>query len=160
MWKEIKGQLNLNLSSFCDWFIGNTLNIHLGEDKAKSVLFGTKFNIKRAELSNIVYDNVKIKLYTEVTYLGCIFDESLSGESIALHILNKINSRLRFLYRQNGFLNKPLWRRLCNAIIQPFFSTILVLHGNLFYEKIYKKFYRILKMIVQGFVCNWRKRNV
>ena len=41
---------------------------------------------------------------------------------MALHVLNKINSRLRSLYRQNRFLNKPLRRLLCNAMIQPFFD--------------------------------------
>ena len=120
--KEIEDQLNLNFSRLCDWFIDNKLSIHLGEDKTKSILFGTKLNIKRAEPLNIVYGNVKIKQYTKVTYLGFILDESLSGKSMALHILNTINSRLRFLYRQNRFLNKPLWRLLCNAMIQPFFD--------------------------------------
>ena len=46
--KETEGQLNLNFSSLCDWFIGNKLSIHLGEDKTKFILFGTKLNIKRA----------------------------------------------------------------------------------------------------------------
>ena len=41
---------------------------------------------------------------------------------MALHVLNKINSRLRFLYRQNRFLNKQLQRLLCNVMIQPFFD--------------------------------------
>ena len=41
---------------------------------------------------------------------------------MALQVLNKINSRLRFLYRQNRFLNKPLPTLLCNAMIQPFFD--------------------------------------
>ena len=41
---------------------------------------------------------------------------------MALHVLNKINSRLRSLYRQNRFLNKPLRRLLCNVMIQPFFD--------------------------------------
>ena len=89
--KEIKDHLNLNFSSLCDWFINNKLSIHLGEDKTKSILFGTKLNIKRAEPLNIVYGNVKIKQYTKVTYLGCILDKSLSGESMALHVLNKIS---------------------------------------------------------------------
>ena len=77
----------------------------------------------------MVYGNIKIKQYTKVTYLGCILDESLSGELMALHVLNKINSRLRFLYRQNRFLSKPLRRLLCNAMIQPFLTT-LILHGT------------------------------
>ena len=36
------------------------------------------------------------------------------------HIINKVNSRLKFWYRQNKFLDIPLRRLLCNAIIQPF----------------------------------------
>ena len=120
--KEIEYQLNLNFSRLCDWFIDNKLSIHLGKDKTKSNLLGTKLNIKRAEPLNIVYGNVKIKQYTKVTYLGCILDESLSGESMALHVLHKINSRLRFLYRQNRFLNKLLQRLLCNTMILPFFD--------------------------------------
>ena len=106
--KEVEDQLNLNFSSLCDLFIDNKLSIHPGEDKTKSILFGTKLNIKRAEPLNIVYDNVKIKQYTKITYLGCILDESRPGVLMALHVLNIINSRLRFLYRQNRFLNKPL----------------------------------------------------
>ena len=59
--KEIEDQLNLNFSSLYDWFINNKLSIHLGEDKTNLILFGTKFNFKRAESLNIVYGNVKIK---------------------------------------------------------------------------------------------------
>ena len=119
--KEIEDQLNLNLSSLCDRFINNKLSIHLNKDKTKSILCGTKFNIKRAEPLNIIYGNVKIKQYSKVTYQGCILDKFLSGESTAFHVLNKINSRLRFLYRQKRFLNKSLRRQPCKAIIQPFF---------------------------------------
>ena len=53
--------------------------------------------------------------------MGCIFDETLSGESMATHVINKVNSRLRFLSRQNKFLDIPIRRSLCNAMI-PFFD--------------------------------------
>ena len=39
---------------------------------------------------------------------------------MALHVVNKINARLKLLFRQNKFLNKDLRRLLCNALIQPF----------------------------------------
>ena len=65
---------------------------------------------------------MKIKQYSKVTYLGCILDETLSEESMAIHVINKINSSLRFLFRENRFLNVPLRRLLCNAVIQPFFD--------------------------------------
>ena len=47
----------------------------------------------------IYYGDAKIKQYSKVTYLGCELDESLSGEAIALNVINKINGRLKFLYR-------------------------------------------------------------
>ena len=49
-----------------------------------------------------------MKQYHAVTYLGCLLDESLSAESMALKILNKVNSRLILLYRKNRFLSPPL----------------------------------------------------
>ena len=68
--KEIEDQWNLNFSSLGDWLIGNKLSIRLNKDKTKSILFGTKFNIKRAGPLNTVYGNVKIKQYSKVTYQG------------------------------------------------------------------------------------------
>ena len=117
-----ESQYQHGFSSLCGWIIDNKLSIHLGEHKTKSILFGTKLNIKQAETLNIIYCNVKLNQYTKVTYLGCILDESLSGESMLLHVLNKINSRLRFLYKQNRILNKLLRRLLYSAMIQPFFD--------------------------------------
>ena len=45
-----------------------------------------------------------------------------SGESMALNGIDKIDSRLNFLHRQNRFLTPPLRRLLCNALIQPLFD--------------------------------------
>ena len=95
----------------------NKLSIHFGEDKTKSILFSSKSKIKKASPLNIQYKGKKVKQYSKVTYLGCIFDETLSGESMATHVINKVNSRLRFLYRQIKFLDIPLRRLLCNAMI-------------------------------------------
>ena len=66
--------------------------------------------------------DIKIKQHTSVTYLGCILDENLSGESMATRILSKINGRLRFLYRKQHFLDFSLRRLLANALIQPHFD--------------------------------------
>ena len=38
------------------------------------------------------------------------------------HVLYKVNSRLRFPYRQNKSLDIPLRRSLCNAMKRPFFN--------------------------------------
>ena len=41
-------------------------------------------------------------------YLGCILDQNLSGESMALRVIDKVNSHLKFLHRQNRFLTTTL----------------------------------------------------
>ena len=41
---------------------------------------------------------------------------------MALNVIDKINSRLKFLHRQNRFLTSALPRLLCNALMQPLFD--------------------------------------
>ena len=69
----------------------------------------------------------KIKKHTEVTYLECILDNTLSGESMAIKAMDKIGGRLKFLYRKQSFLTPTLRRLLCKALIQP----ILIMHVRL-----------------------------
>ena len=118
--KEI--ERNLIFSDVCDWFVDNKLSIHFGEDKTKCILFGTKHRLNKVNSLEVNYGEIHIKQYHTVTYLGCLLDETLSGESMALKVINKINSRLRFLYRKNRFLSPPLRRLLCNSLIQPHFD--------------------------------------
>ena len=101
----IEHQLNRNFSSICDWFVNNKFNIHFGEDKTKSILFAPSNKCKKLCKLNISYGSLKIKQYSEVTYLGCILDESLSEKSMALNVVSKINTRLKFLYRKNKSLS-------------------------------------------------------
>lgn len=60
--------------------------------------------------------------------MGCMLDETMSGETMALRVVEKINSKLKFIYRENRFLDLPLRRLLCNAFIQPYFMPVLL--GN------------------------------
>ena len=46
----------------------------------------------------------------------------MSGLPMELKVINKINGKLKFLYRKNEFLNPELRRMLCNALIQPLFD--------------------------------------
>ena len=114
--------MNKDFSNLCDWFVDNKLSIHFGEDKTKSILFTSKGNIRKGNHINIVHNNIEIKQHSKVSYLRCILDETLLGESMALHVLSKINSKLKFLYRKNKFLTPHLKRMLCNALIQPHFD--------------------------------------
>ena len=115
----IQEQLNRDFNELCDWFVDNKLSIHFGEDKTKSILFTKR---KKMEGLEICHGNIKIKQHSKVTYLGCILDEKLSGEPMAIKVIGKINGRLKFLYRKNKFLTTSLRRLLCNALIQPHFD--------------------------------------
>ena len=75
--EEIEKQLNKDFEIVCDWFVDNKLSIHFGEDKTKSVLFASKRKIKSARKLNVKYKNIKIKQHLQVTYLGCVLDETV-----------------------------------------------------------------------------------
>ena len=145
----IKHQLNRNFSNICDWLVDNKLSIHFGEDKTKSIDFTPLNKCKKLRRLNISYGSLKIKQYSEVTYLGCILDESLSGESIALNVVSKINTRLKFLYRKNKILSLQLRRLLCNALIQPHFDYAC----SVWYPNLNKKFKTKLKDNVSLQMC-------
>ena len=104
-----------------DLLTTNSVYIHFGQDKIKSILFGTKLKLQNAK-SNTVYNDIEIKPHIKVKYLRCILDESLSGEPMALNVFDKINSHLKFLKRRNHFLTPLLHRLLCNVLIQPLFD--------------------------------------
>ena len=46
----------------------------------------------------------------------------MSGETMALKVVNKINGELKFLYRKNIFFISDLRRMLCNALSQAHFD--------------------------------------
>ena len=84
------------------------LSIHFDEDKTKCILFASKRRAKNIRQLNIKYKDINIKQHSEVTYLGCVLDETMSGEPMALKVINKINGKLKFLYGKNRFLSPEL----------------------------------------------------
>ena len=84
--KKIVNALNKEFSSLCQWFIGNKLSIHFGEDKTKSVLFSKKRGLKEI---NISLAGCSIKKHETVEYLGCQLDSKSSGEAMASKVLKK-----------------------------------------------------------------------
>ena len=69
-----------------DWFFHNKLSIHFGDDKTKSIIFASKQKAKNTLKLNIRYKEINIKQEAQVTYLGCVLDESMSGEPMALKV--------------------------------------------------------------------------
>ena len=58
----------------------------------------------------------------EVTYLGCVLDETMLGETMPLKVINNINGTLKFLYRKNRFISPEVLRMRCNVLIQSDFD--------------------------------------
>ena len=100
----VKEGLTKNFSNICDWFVDNKLSIHFGEDKTKPILFSTKNRKRTIGTLDIQYGDVRIKEYSKVTYLDFELDKSLSRNAMVLKVTNKINGRLKFLYRKNRYL--------------------------------------------------------
>ena len=68
----------------------------------KCMLFGTKHRLNKVGSLDIKYSDIHIKQYNTITSLGCLLDETLSGESMTLTVISKIIYRLRFLYKKAG----------------------------------------------------------
>ena len=68
------------------------------------------------------YGDIQIKQHSKVKYLVCMLDKTMSEETMALSVMNKINNKLKFLFRKIRFLTPTLRRLLCNALIQPHFN--------------------------------------
>ena len=92
---EIEHTLSSELHSLNQWLIDNKLSLHLG--KTESILFGTKPKIKKNSSLKITCNNQEIKSSSKVKYLGMMLDQNVSGELHAESVLNKINSKLKFL---------------------------------------------------------------
>ena len=80
---KIETHLNNDFSNLCESFLDNKLSIHFGQNKTKSILFGTKLNLRKTGKLNIPYQSIDIKQNSQITYLGYILDETMSGETMA-----------------------------------------------------------------------------
>ena len=100
---EIK-KLNEDFENICDWFVDNKLSIHFEDDQTKSILLASKRKAKNIRKLNIRYKEINIKQQAQVAYLGCVLDKPMSGESMALKVVNKKSGKLKLLYIKYKFL--------------------------------------------------------
>ena len=152
---KIEKQLNVDFSNICNWFVDNKLSIHFGEGKTKSILFASKFknkNIKKLNiLKNLNMRDIQIKQNSKVKYLGCLMDEAMSGEAMALNVIHKINNKLKFLYCKSDFLTATLRHLLCNALIQPHFDYAC----SAWYPNLTKKSKHRIQTTLNKCMCFW-----
>ena len=58
---EIEKHLNNDFSNLYEWFLNNKLSIYFGEDKTKSILFGSKCKLRKVVKLNITDQSIDIK---------------------------------------------------------------------------------------------------
>ena len=63
-----------------------------------SILFTSKNKIKKIGTLAIHHGDIEIKQHSKVTYLGCILDEDLSGQSMVTKVIGKINCRMKISF--------------------------------------------------------------
>ena len=54
------------------------LSTHFGEDRTKSILFASKQRSKNVRQLNIRCNHINIKQHSQVTYLACVLEETMS----------------------------------------------------------------------------------
>ena len=107
------------------------LSIYFREDQAKLIVFASKFKRKNIQKLNIKYVDIQIKQHSKVKYLGCLLDETMSGEAVALNIIIKLNNKLKVLHHKNSFLTLALRPLLSNALIQLHFNYASITRQSL-----------------------------
>ena len=118
------------------WLVNNKLSLHLG--KTECILFRPKRKLSDFKDFSIVFNNHVIKSADNVKYLGVIIENCLSGDYIVDSIEQKVNSRLKFLYRQARFLDLK-----CKCLyVLLLYSVILTMHlvlGTRVYQNVSNK---------------------
>ena len=90
--------------------------------KTESIIFRSKRRVNKVEHFHINSMGQTLVGQNSVKYLGVCIDQHVSGEAIANNIIQKSNSKLKFLYRQASCLNQNCRKILCSALIQCHFD--------------------------------------
>lgn len=101
LWKSLKylGLSNINLISN---FIERISKIYSFYKRLFKDLFWSRISSGAGSLLtklcklNIIYKNINVKQQKQTTYLGSVLDKSMSGESLALKVINMTNRKLKF----------------------------------------------------------------
>lgn len=118
--RDIESQLCKELHSMSEWLVSNKLSLHLG--KTESILFGSKKKLKSRKNMNIVCNGNVIVAKDSVKYLGAIIDQDMSGRSMGVSAIKKINKGLKFMYRKKDFFDTKCRKMLCQSLLQSHFD--------------------------------------
>ena len=116
----ISNKLGKVLENCSDWLVDNRLSLHLG--KTECILFGPSRKLSTVGDFEVKCHDHVIKSSNQVKYLGVRIDKFLKGTYIIEDTIKKVNSRLKFLYRNGNWLDKRSRSTLANSLIQCYFD--------------------------------------
>ena len=102
----ISDKPGLELEICSKWLVDNKLSLHMG--KTECIIFGSKRKLGKINNFSVKCNGHTIKAQRSVKYLGLTLDDQLTGEAVVNSIVQKVNGRLKFLYRQCNFLEEKL----------------------------------------------------
>ena len=102
----ISDKLGLELEMCSKWLVDNTLSLHMG--KTECIIFGSKRKLRKINNFSVECNGHTIKAQRSVKYFGLTLDDQLTREAIVNSFVQKVNGRLKFLYRQCNFLEENL----------------------------------------------------
>ena len=117
---QIESQLSHELESLSIWLEENKLSLHLG--KTESVLFASKKRLSDVNKLSIKCNDVNIESKKSVKYLGMVLDQDMSGSTMGTSVIQKVNSKIKFLYRNKVFFGIKERKMLCSALLQSDFD--------------------------------------
>ena len=106
----------MELGAVSEWLCENRLSLHLG--KIQSNLFGSKKRISKCSQLHVTCNGSVIGSEFEVTYLGAILDQTLSGASTARSnsSITKSTNKLKILYGNASSLGRKSKAMLTSAL--------------------------------------------
>jgi hypothetical protein len=107
--KVIENKLANELASINHWLIENKLLLH--PDKCEAILFASKRKIKLVKDFVINFNGTNIVGTQHIKYLGSIVENDLSGKE-------KVNGRLKFLYRYKSMPTRDVRKILAFSLVQ------------------------------------------
>lgn len=109
-------KLSDEMNNCYNWMVDNKLSMHAG--KTELILFGSKSKLRKIPKFEISFQDHKISSQNSVKYLGSFLDNDLSGKSMSEHIIKKASSRIKFLFRNQKFLDLKCRKLLGSALVQ------------------------------------------
>ena len=112
---NLQATLSAEFENIKSWLTGNKLSLHMA--KTEYILFGSKPRLSRLSSPDIVLGGQIFPAKNSVSYLGCILDSSLGGETMALKTISKVNGRTKFLVRKAPFLDAASLYLLASSLV-------------------------------------------